>query len=384
VKKVLLIGSSYSALTILKSLKNLKYNVTVCGKNKNEPCHKFANSSIFLDYSNLKNTKFVDLSLYDYIVPSFNDAAYLFATKLSEHKKIPGYDSFNLANAIQKKDLYKKLLEESDIPTLDYIKFYSTDLSVANIYHSFPAIIKPTNSFSGKGCVKILNKSNLIKVLKKLKRTSYLIENFFDGSLHSYSAFIKNKKIVKDFYVDEFTTNFQFQVNCSNSPSTLKKNIKVKIKKLIVKFIETHNLADGLFHTQFLKKNNKIFLVESMRRGPGDLYNVLIEQSLGYDYTLNYLMPFLGKNYNFKKLSKTKYLGRYTLDEKKNGDLMSIKLNYSFRKTNFFPLKVVGEDFFYAPNDKLGIIFVEYNTINEMTTITPKLDEYFLTERVLL
>ena len=54
-----------------------------------------------------------------------------------------------------------------------------------------------------------------------------------------------------------------------------------------------------------------------MRRGPGDLYNMLIEQSLGYDYTLNYLMPFLGKNYNFKKLSKTKYVGRYTLDEKK-------------------------------------------------------------------
>ena len=39
----------------------------------------------------------------------------------------------------------------------------------------------------------------------------------------------------------------------------------------------------------------KFFLVESMRRGPGDLYNMLIEQSLGYDYTLNYLMPFLEK-----------------------------------------------------------------------------------------
>ena len=39
----------------------------------------------------------------------------------------------------------------------------------------------------------------------------------FDGSLQISSAFIKNKKIAKDFYVDEFTTNFQFQVNCSNS-----------------------------------------------------------------------------------------------------------------------------------------------------------------------
>ena len=84
----------------------------------------------------------------------------MFATKLSEHKKIPGYDSFNLANAIQKKDLYKKLLEELIYQTLDYTKFYSTDLSVANIYNSFPAIIKPTNSFSGKGCVKILNKKS--------------------------------------------------------------------------------------------------------------------------------------------------------------------------------------------------------------------------------
>ena len=42
-----------------------------------------------------------------------------------------------------------------------------------------------------------------------------------------------------------------------------------------------------------------------MRRGhSGDLYNMLIEQSLGYDYTLNYLMPFLGKIIILKSYQK--------------------------------------------------------------------------------
>ena len=87
-EKVLLIGSSYSALTILKILKNLNFKIIVCGNNKLDPCHKLSDKSIFLDYSNLKNIELIDPKLFDYIVPSFNDSAYLFATKLAQKKKI--------------------------------------------------------------------------------------------------------------------------------------------------------------------------------------------------------------------------------------------------------------------------------------------------------
>ena len=55
--------------------------------------------------------------------------------------------------------------------------------------------------------------------------------------------------------------NYPFQVNCSNSPSNLKKTVKFKIREFIQNFVITHNLCDGLDNTQFLVKNNSFFLL---------------------------------------------------------------------------------------------------------------------------
>ena len=376
-EKVLLIGSSYSALTILKILKNLNFKIIVCGNNKSDPCHKLSDKSIFLDYSNLKNTELIDLKLFDYIVPSFNDSAYLFATKLAQKKKNPGFDSFKTANAIHKKNLYKKLLTQSEIPQLKYLVFNSLNPSLIKEFNSFPAILKPIDSHSGKGCKKISSKKELLNLIKTLSNKLYIIEEFFNGSLHSHSAFISQKKIVIDFFVDEFTTNYPFQVNCSNSPSNLKKTVKFKIREFIQNFVITHNLCDGLLHTQFLVKNNSFFIVESMRRGPGDLYNKLIEESHSFQYTLNYILPFVGKSYIFTKTKYDKFFGRLTLDRMTKGNIFSIEFLSSFKNTKLFPLKVVGDEFIEAPEDKIGIIFVEYRNKKEMIKITPKLNNFF-------
>ena len=51
-KKVLLVGSSYSAIPILKVLNDLSYDVSVCGADKNDPCHSIASNSVLIDYSN--------------------------------------------------------------------------------------------------------------------------------------------------------------------------------------------------------------------------------------------------------------------------------------------------------------------------------------------
>ena len=200
----------------------------------------------------------------------------------------------------------------------------------------------------------------------------YIIEEFFNGSLHSHSAFISQKKIVIDFFVDEFTTNYPFQVNCSNSPSNLKKTVKFKIREFIQNFVITHNLCDGLLHTQFLVKNNSFFIVESMRRGPGDLYNKLIEESHSFQYTLNYILPFVGKSYIFTKTKYDKFFGRLTLDKLTKGNIFSIEFLSSFKNTKLFPLKVVGDEFIEAPEDKIGIIFVEYRNKKEMIKNNPK------------
>ena len=60
------------------------------------------------------------------------------------------------------------------------------------------------------------------------------------------------KKIIMNFFVDEFCTAYKYQVNSSNSPSTLNKKIKKEVVNAISKIILLLELNDGLLHTQFI------------------------------------------------------------------------------------------------------------------------------------
>ena len=50
-KKVLLVGSSFSAMPLLEELKKRAFHISVCGKYRTDPCHYYADNSFFVDYS---------------------------------------------------------------------------------------------------------------------------------------------------------------------------------------------------------------------------------------------------------------------------------------------------------------------------------------------
>ena len=375
-KEVLLIGSSYSSLQLLRMLKQMNLKVTVVGNLKNDPCHRFSDESIYLDYSNLVNTKKINHSKYDYLVPSFNDCAYLFASKLKERKKFPGVDNFSLAQTIHKKDKFKELLLKSNINTHKYKLFRLNEIESIKNYVSLPAIIKPIDSHSGIGCIKINDAEQLKKFAKGQKKRDnrvFLIEEFIHGTLHSHSAFVKNQNIETDFFVDEFTTVYPFQVNCSHTPTSLSVKKQNKVRRVINILLKNNKFENGLFHTQVIFKKDELFIIESMRRGPGDLYNILIEKSRNFNYTKNYLLPFIGRKFELHKSSKFKFIGRFSLTNKQKKTLNSITLSTKFKKVEFFPLKKTGCEVLSAPLDKIGIFFAEYSSQSEMQKINPKI-----------
>ena len=47
-KKVLLVGSSFSAMPLLEELKKRAFHVSVCGKYRTDPCHYYADNSFLL------------------------------------------------------------------------------------------------------------------------------------------------------------------------------------------------------------------------------------------------------------------------------------------------------------------------------------------------
>ena len=367
-EKAILLGSSFSALPILKNLKTLNLYVIVCGNNPNDVCVNLADEYLNVNYANKENLyKELKNKKFDYLIPSCNDLAYISGSYIAEKLSLPGYDSYKTANLIFKKNFYRKFLNKNNIRSPKLI----------NLNHKlkYPFIIKPIDSFSGKGIFKINNaiemQNTKIDSILNSKRSKIVAEEYIKGTLHSHSAFIKKNKIIADFFVDEFCTTYKYQVNCSNYPSLISARIKTDVRSEISKIINLLNLKNGLFHTQFIIKKNEIYIVESMRRCPGDLYPELIIKSTNHNYWKYYISSFLGEDVKLKpRMNKIKNIGRHTISSLDNFLMQSIQIKpNNFKNIEYIPLKKVGDEIESAPNDKAGILFVELKSKDKLKKI---------------
>ncbi len=369
-KKALLIGSSFSAMPIMQELRNSSIEVSVCGAFKKDPCHSYTNNSYFIDYS-IKEDLFdlVKNNNFDYLVPTCNDASYNSCSWVQQKLgKYFGFDEFSTTEILHNKKNFRNYLKRNNLPSPEFEN--SDDLYIKKS-HPLPCIVKPVDSFSGKGISLVRKKNEFNFAVEKAKSNSinnnYVVEEYVQGSLHSHSAFIRNKEIFVDFFVDEFCTVYPYQVDCSNHPSRLDSSIKKKIKDSINFIIKDLNLCDGLIHTQLIVKNSNFWIIETMRRAPGDLYGYLIEYSSGINYWEKYTNPFIEKKIEKEAGNKEdKLIARHTISSNKLISLKSFKTSISPKSIEVFQLKNSGMELESAPLDKMSIVFLEFSNLQEL------------------
>jgi hypothetical protein len=229
-----------------------------------------------------------------------------------------------------------------------------------------PLIVKPDDAFSGIGVSVADNETSLKAAvdhaIKASRNGKYVVERFFEGTLHSHSCFLQEQKIVDAFVVDEFCTLNDFQVNCSSFPSRIGNDALTGVHAEIERIARSLKLANGLLHTQFLWGGADFQIVECMRRCPGDLYGKHIELSINYPYHFNVIAPFIGKNFRAgESFRPPVFVGRHTVGSDTPTSMSSIKLNAPARQIEFFPLKYSGEQLTGARTDKAGIFFFVYD-----------------------
>lgn len=386
IKRVLLLGSSYSAVDFLLQLKRRGLHVSVCGGIKNDPCHAFADESFFVDYSKPELVEeVVRQGQFDYLAPSCNDISYLTGATIAAKYGFKGFDSLVNAEIIHNKRAFRGF-------TQDRIKVPRTfaDLDAAHQFLEQSAkhevIVKPIDSFSGKGVSRVARAGDLPKAVQLAKESSKMagtiIEEFVQGRLHSHSAFLKDQSVALDFFVDEYCLVYPYQVDASNHPSAIASHLRTRVRTEINKMAKMLNLTDGLLHTQFIADDEDFWIIECMRRCPGDLYYNLIKYSTGIEYVDWFLKGFIGEDYTVEKNEvPAKPVIRHTVSS--NEDLMFS--NYlaliENRQMHNFPLKLTGEKLKAAPFDKAGIIFIQAENDAEMFDWTPRLNELFKVNR---
>jgi formate-dependent phosphoribosylglycinamide formyltransferase (GAR transformylase) len=380
-KRTLLVGSSFSAAPIFFELKKRGHHVSVCGSVPADPCHQYADRSFHVDYSDREALlALVEVEHFDYLVPTCNDFSYISCAWVAEHRGFAGFDHYAVANILHTKNVFRELMENGDFhsPRARRLSAGGT-VDVEGL--RFPLLVKPVDSFSGRGVSKIGDVSALSGALNAAQQASRsgdaVVEEFVVGRLFSHSAFVREQVIVADFFVDEFCTVYPFQVNCSHHPSSLPDTQQAAVRAEITRLVEILGMTDGLLHTQFIAEGESYWIIECMRRCPGDLYGHLVELSTGVPYADFFVRPFIGEDLpTFWAAEQIKPVGRHTVST----DQAQISYAFSCRvpdaEVRIVPLKNSGERLAPAPFDKLAIIFAEYGSMAAMFEHTPRLAEF--------
>jgi ATP-grasp domain len=368
-QRVLLVGSSYSAIPLLNLLRSFGFFVGVCGNLRSDPCHALADVSFFVDYSDPKQlTEVFESGGFHFIVPSCNDASYNASSSVAGLFNLPGFDSFFITSQLHEKSLFKGVLSKLSVRSPRYLVVSPESTLDIRVDLSFPLLVKPVDSFSGRGQSLVASSGELELAVQRARKFSksrkVVIEEFVEGSLHSHSAFIHRGEIAVDFFVDEFCTVYPYQVNCSNHPSSLPSHVRAELRNSILSLVEHLKLVDGLMHTQFLLKNNSPYVIECMRRCPGDLYGTLIQRSTKFDYFGQYLAPFIGRSGSTaaKHLQAESWF-RHTVSSSQRLVFESFKISTQVDNLEIFPLLPSGNELLEAPYGKAAILFFQKESL---------------------
>lgn len=219
--------------------------------------------------------------------------------RILEDLKIPythsGIESSKIAmNKIESKKIFKK--KKILTPNYKIIKNLS-DLN--NKISSNKFIIKPCDEGSSVGVniYKNLNKSNIKKIYKKLKKYKVLIQEEFVGTREIQTAVIGNKAIgsveiipKRSFY--DFKAKYSAKAKTKHLiPPKIKNKLHMKIKKIALKAHKALK-CKGVTRSDFrVANNNTVYLLE-VNTQPGMTKLSLVPEIASYH------------GINFKKLVK--------------------------------------------------------------------------------
>lgn len=376
--KALLIGSSFSAAPMLHRLRKRGLLVAVCGREPSDPCHAYADESHFIDYSDREQLlELVRKERFDFLVPTCNDYSYMSGAWVAAETGHVGFDRLQVAEVLHTKDKFRETAASLDLSIPRAVRTMG-EIPAAVTSDWFPVLIKPVDSFSGRGVTKVDYPADipdaLATALTSSRSTAAVVEEFVNGELHSHSAFVADGRIVLDFFVDEFGSVYPYQVDCSNHPSRLSDFIRQGVRNDMQRLIDGLKITDGLLHTQFIANAQRHWIIETMRRCPGDLYSSLIERSTGIDYTDRFVAGFVGDAPTpCAHHDPVRLIGRHTISVAQAQVAHAFSYAPPGKTLAVVPLVESGRVLQAAPYDKLAIAFNEFECIEQMLTETCQL-----------
>ena len=373
-KTILILNGSHSEVPLIKSAKKMGLYVITSGNDPYLIGHQYSDSFIKADFSDKELIiKIVKKMKVNFICPPAHDLGMLTASYVAEKLNLPGYDSFKKSEIVHHKDKFKDFCKKINFKTPAIFSEQYNYNDIKKIYKSSKLIIKPVDLGGGKGISIVNNERSFEKAKLKAKRASpskkIVIEQFVQGSLHSLTTYVTNKKIVFFHHDNELTFKNPFNVHSSLAPGTLSEaNLNFVITQLEL-FSKQLNLVDGILHAQIISNKTDCFIIELTRRCSGDLYPLPVEFITKIPWSDVIIKTFIGKINKFpNKPKSSKFCARHCLTANKNGIAKSIFVDPVINKNIFDKIVFLKENEVIRDfeNKKFGVYILQFSTIEEM------------------
>ena len=372
---ILLVDTNFSSMPIYESLVAGGHNVFVIGGNRSDFLAIGLKNYIHADYSNKEIlAAVVDQYSIDCIVPGCNDASYAACTGIPHVQNAANIDSAYVAQKILNKELFRNFAQANNLSI-------PHKHDIAQVHSSpprRPIIVKPTDSFSGKGITKLDSpaaeelESAIQLAVQNSKSRNCLVEDYIEGQLYSHSAFIDAESIVRDFWVTEYGFANQYAVDTSYVAHELSDAIKNKIRHEITQLARMLKIKNGLVHTQFIVDHSRnIWLIEITRRCPGDLYSKLIQHSSGFNYAAAYAGYFINPQTDISQTPTDdgKIILRHTITDNHTGIFKSIEFSKNITILEYIQIASIGAAIKPSPAGRIGILFMECQDHDELEKV---------------
>lgn len=383
-KKLLIASGGYADIAIIQSAKKLGFFVITSGLDENGLGNQYSDLYCKADNSNKEEITAIAKKLkVDAVCPGAAGLCAVSCSYAAEQLGFECLDSYSTSKVLHYKDNFGEFARKNNL-LVPKAKSFS-DINTANNSideFNFPLIVKPSDLSGGKGISKAVNKAEakvaILNAFNRSRAKTIVIQEFIDGSNHGFSAIIRDDKVVFHFCDNEYYYLNKYNVAGASAPGNVSEDVIDVFILEIEKISAILKLKDGIFHSQFILKDNKPYLLEVCRRVPGDLYVNFVKYATGVDYPSFIVKAFAGMDIkDLAQKSPDSYYTRHVIMGYKEGIFKNVIFDESIKDNVIDEFMIIneGDEIKDVMTQRVGIVFLRYDSREEIDEKNAKIHE---------
>ncbi len=289
-KKAIVLGGTHDHIKLIEILRNREFHVTLIDYLDNPPARLYSDK--FIQESTLDVNAVANIAAIvkpNILITTCIDQALLTMAYVCDKLRLPCHIDYQTTLELTNKEYMKRKLCQNQIPTSSYIAQKISD-PAETVDLKFPLVVKPVDSNSSKGIIKVQNNEQLENARKfafsKSRVKTIIIEEFLKGEEFSVDVAVKNgePKILMVTRNNKVQSNKDyFTINQSDYPATNDVDLLKNIENIVKKIVVAYKIHDSPLLVQLIHYKGDLNVIEFSARLGGGSKHHMIKRITGFD-----------------------------------------------------------------------------------------------------